>query len=473
MMAFDKVEELQAVVLAAGASSPLEELISTPKSLLSVGRYPLIYYPLKWLQNNGFRRVLLVVSESTHQEISVAVSATSEIDIEIDYVTVPDDDDFGTADSIRTLHNKQKLHSDLLIIPCDIICDLNLQDVANVFRIHDASLAAVYHKTMSNENVIPGTKTKKQHDREIIGLEPVSNRLILSTSEADIDEYLEIRRYLLTRYPRISLRASLEDCHIYLLKKWVLDYLLADPNIGTVRSELIPKLIKKQHQSRSIDFELSNGRFAPSEQGHHADTDHLNRIAAEDNLDVLAREMSFFTDHNGDMEDPYFGNSIRCFAYVAPDESTCLRVKSVASFCEVNRQASKILQQLHPAKPGETKQTLSQIYTSANVHGKALVGQDSLIGEMTKIGEKVSVKRSVIGRNCTIGERSKITMSVIMDDVVIGEGCHIQGSIICSQAHIKLNAELKDCLVGQGYEVSEGSKFANDTLTDEDRLIEI
>jgi translation initiation factor eIF-2B subunit gamma len=49
------------------------------------------------------------------------------------------------------------------------------------------------------------------------------------------------------------------------------------------------------------------------------------------------------------------------------------------------------------------------------------VGNDSVIGEYTKIDEKSSVKKSCVGAHCIIGKNVKIANSVIMDHVVISD----------------------------------------------------
>lgn len=47
--------EFQAVVMAAGKGSRIPEMTATkPKCLLPVGNKPMIYYPLKMLENAGF-----------------------------------------------------------------------------------------------------------------------------------------------------------------------------------------------------------------------------------------------------------------------------------------------------------------------------------------------------------------------------------------------------------------------------------
>lgn len=53
--------EFQAVVMAAGKGSRIPEMTATkPKCLLPVGNKPMIYYPLKLLENAGFKGIFLI-----------------------------------------------------------------------------------------------------------------------------------------------------------------------------------------------------------------------------------------------------------------------------------------------------------------------------------------------------------------------------------------------------------------------------
>lgn len=49
-------QEFQAIVLAAGRGTRLPEVLGdTPKCLLPIGPYPLIWYPLNLLQQHNFQ----------------------------------------------------------------------------------------------------------------------------------------------------------------------------------------------------------------------------------------------------------------------------------------------------------------------------------------------------------------------------------------------------------------------------------
>ena len=53
---------------------------------------------------------------------------------------------------------------------------------------------------------------------------------------------------------------------------------------------------------------------------------------------------------------------------------------------------------------------------------KFQISPDSIIGEDTKIEDKVSISRSVIGKNCIIKDNVKIINSIIMKETTINSG---------------------------------------------------
>ncbi|XP_030760439.1 translation initiation factor eIF-2B subunit gamma-like [Sitophilus oryzae] len=145
--------EFQAVVLAAGKGSRMLEFTSgKPKCLLPIGSKPLIWYTLSKLQKSGFTEVIMIVLELQKTEIQSAIDIEIEkntLNIKIDYVSVLDDkDDLGTADSLRLKEIQEKLKSDVLILSCDLITDVDISGVLNTFRKYNASVTTLFfHET--------------------------------------------------------------------------------------------------------------------------------------------------------------------------------------------------------------------------------------------------------------------------------------------------------------------------------------
>lgn len=83
----------------------------------------------------------------------------SDLEIRIDYFSVSGDEDLGTADSLRLVHDKIK--SDVVVLSCDLVSDVKLKGVLDLFRKHDATIASLLLKPeQSQQLIVPGPKAK-------------------------------------------------------------------------------------------------------------------------------------------------------------------------------------------------------------------------------------------------------------------------------------------------------------------------
>lgn len=62
-------------------------------------------------------------------------------------------------------------------------------------------------------------------ERDIVGVIEETGELVLMASEADLDEELIIPTNTLKKFPNFKLLTWLTDCHVYVVKKKVLDKL--------------------------------------------------------------------------------------------------------------------------------------------------------------------------------------------------------------------------------------------------------
>ncbi|XP_048395970.1 translation initiation factor eIF-2B subunit gamma isoform X3 [Stegostoma tigrinum] len=368
----------------------------------------------------------------------------------------------GTADSLRQIHGKIK--TDVLVVSCDLITDAALHEVIDLFRAHDATMSMLMRKAHKFTEPVPGQKgkNKEAEQRDFVGVDETCKRLLFMANEADLDDELVIKKSLMQKYPKIHIKTALVDAHLYCMKKWVLDFLVENKSFMSIRSELIPFLVRKQFAAPGSSQLYKTG--ANEDQKKNSKSIDILSYAKEDDLLNLARDKSFWNDHHGDMNDPYHGTKLRCYVHIMK-EGMCYRVNTLASYIEANRQAPRFMSALFQ------EETL--IHPSAQIADRYMVGTDSMIGYMTKVAEKTSIKRSIIGASCTIKEKVKIANSIIMHNVTIEEGCCIQGSVICSRAVIEKGADVKDCLVGSTLRVDAKSKHVNEVIVGNDRLMEI
>uniref|UniRef100_UPI00398F28FB translation initiation factor eIF2B subunit gamma isoform X1 n=1 Tax=Pristiophorus japonicus TaxID=55135 RepID=UPI00398F28FB len=450
--------EFQAVLMAAGGGSRMMDLTSNiPKPLLPVGNKPLIWYPLNLMERLGFEEVIVITTKEVQKQLLIL-----DTKMKLDIVCIPEATDMGTADSLRQIH--EKIKTDVLVLSCDLITDAALHEVIDLFRAHDATMSMLMRKAHDFSEPVPGQKGKNKaaEQRDFVGVDDTCKRLLFMANEADLDDELVIRKSMMQKHPRMHIKTALVDAHLYCMKKWVLDFLVENKSFMSIRGELIPYLVRKQFATPSSS-QLSKDD-ANEDQKKNTKSIDIFSYAKEDDLLNLAREKSFWNDHHGDMSDPYHGTKLRCYVHIMK-EGICYRVNTLASYIEANRQVPKFLSAL--------SQEESLIHPSAQITDRYMIGADSMIGNLTKVAEKTSIKRSIIGISCNVKEKVKIANSVIMHHVTIEEGCCIQGCVICTGAVIEKGADLKDCLVGSAQCVDAKLKHVNEVIVGNDRLMEI
>ncbi|XP_046654405.1 translation initiation factor eIF-2B subunit gamma-like [Daphnia pulicaria] len=455
--------EYQAVIMAAGRGSRMTDLThDRPKCLLPICNRPMIWFSLKMLENAGFEDVIVVIHEQFRTEVA-AIPSKYGLNIKLDIACLPKNEDFGTADSLRLV--KDRIKTDVLVISCDLVCDIPLHNVFDLHRTHQSSVTALFSQSSPEvmSTAVPGPKTKFKQERDLIGLDLQTPRLVFLVSEADLtsenEEELSIRKSVMKHFPQISVQGNLLDAHLYVIKKWVCDYIAENRSFTMLKGEVLPHLVRKQFiktQRKRNEKELPNADVSV------VSLNTTNRDICSFLVDVeeeeKIRSYSVWNDHRGDLRGPYQDHNIRCFAYVAK-EGFCLRANSLSNYCELNRQVIKRWNTMFPDE--EITPPVS----------KAQVGTDCLIGETSQLSDKCSIKHSVIGQGCNIGEKVRITNCIIMDNVTIMKETTLQGSILMSNSVVENSCDLKDCIVG--HTVHSNCKSTNEVLVDADRLLEI
>ncbi|XP_061695181.1 translation initiation factor eIF-2B subunit gamma [Syngnathoides biaculeatus] len=454
--------ELQAVLMAAGGGSRMTDLTyNTPKAMLSVGNRPLIWYPLNLLERVGFDEVIVITTKGVQKMMSADLKLKKDVKMKLDFVCIPEDTDMDTADALRHIHPKIK--TDILVLSCDLITDVSLHDVVDMFRAHDATLAMLMSKAHEFTETVPGQKGKKKtaEQRDFVGLDQSGKRILFMANEVDLENGLSIRKSILTKHPRIFIKTGLVDAHLYCMKKEVVEFLMDNKSISSVRGDLVPYLMRKQFSKTRTCPKLNDDADEQSQKRSDSSTNNELLISSPDDpLLQLAQELSCWNDHHGDMSEAYHGGKLRCYVHIM-DQGLCFRVNTLAAYMEVNRLVPKLLFE-EPA-----------VHPSAVISERCQMGSDSMIGAQCQIADKTSIKRSTIGSSTTIKEKVRVTNSIIMQGVTIEEGCNVQGSVICSNVVIGRGSYLKYCLVGSGQRIEPAADKTNEVIVGTDQMMEI
>ena len=218
--------EFQAVVLAAGKGSRMTELTAgKPKCLLPIGNLPMLWYPLKLLEQSGFIEVIVIVSDSTKPDIIAAVDKFN-LNLKTEIVGIPDAEEIGTADSIRFIH--EKIHSDFIVVSSDLIANIDISETLNIFRKHNDSITALILQPpqLPADFKPPGPKSKQKPERDLIGIDNETGRMVFLASASDFEKTVNMPVKLLKKHSNFTVYSKLVDAHLYVINKWVLDFLV-------------------------------------------------------------------------------------------------------------------------------------------------------------------------------------------------------------------------------------------------------
>lgn len=485
--------ELVPVILAAGRGTRMTSFTAhCPKPLLPIGGYPMIYYPVSMLERLGFGSAILIVRKKYADTVRATLNDMCCIKMKLDIISVPDQEDIGTAQMLKLSRPKIPASSDVLVMGCDFVSDINLNKLLHVFREKNASVTMLLTtKKDSPELPVPSAggraeSVESSKQDMVFSYHQESNRLVSLMAYDDIPkEGIEYPAHLWIKFGNIRQRSDLTDCHVYVLKRWILDYLAIHKDcekIKSIKYQLLPMIVNRQFPSRET-LEKSQERWNKTVlEGITQKTAIINKdfdIFAfaelkyrerdkecyETVTDVLSAKSQLFD--NGDCGGVVDGKDgrglnlssdmIRCFIYVQ-EEGFGERTNTGSAYCEANRQIYKLLPTLMPHRKGLVSST-------ATMAKSAQFGPDCCVGDGTKLGEKVSVKKSVVGKNCDIHDKVKITNSIIMDQVTLHENCTLMNCILFNNVCLAESCELKDCIVATGVKLSAYGKFVNEVVT--------
>ncbi|KAJ1917192.1 Translation initiation factor eIF-2B subunit gamma [Tieghemiomyces parasiticus] len=450
------VPEFQAVILAGNKGSlyPLTADDNLPKALLPIANRPMIAYTLQWLELAGVRDVIVAVCPSSETQLTHYLRTVYEGPASIEIATV--DEHLGTAEVLRHLANR--IFHDFIVLTCDGVFALPTstpQVLLDAHRSANPTLTALFYEPPKSEG--GGGSTKDSEWPLYVGHDPVASRLLYLKAGDRVKEHLHLRTDLLRRFPRLRLTTHLQDGHIYICKRWVLDWMVAAAATESQSATGSPALARgKSGKSASlVSFSrdvlplLIKAQYRP----HVCEAAGLDRAyeaaasAATIRHKATASVAAWTTVRGVDPWD----HQLRVNLFVAP-QGFLGRAASISHYCDLNKHVSKLQTDTPRVDP------------SADVHARSQVGADSVVGKETKIDERSSVKKSVIGAHCVIGKNAKIVNSVLMDYITVEDGVKLDGCVICNNVKLQTKAQLKDCEVGAGLVVDSETQAKNERI---------
>lgn len=177
----------------------------------------------------------------------------------------------GTCSLLRQFSSR--IPEDFVVVPCDFIPSpsLPLSHLLNKFRVDALSdsllTTTCWHSSQTPEK---GSFPEEWGPLPVtfpIVWDPSSSTLLHIETPDDVDrnaDEIELKLPILSRsvmrltvgfnldpngrYPHTKLSSSLEDSHVYIFRRSVLDLLHQKPHFSSLREEFLPWLCKIQYQ---------------------------------------------------------------------------------------------------------------------------------------------------------------------------------------------------------------------------------
>ncbi|KAK3870672.1 hypothetical protein Pcinc_024117 [Petrolisthes cinctipes] len=426
--------EVQAVVLAAGPGMRMTALTATsPKCLLPLATLPMLAFPLHLLQRAGLEEATVVVAAGEEVRVSKVVEQCG-LTINVDSAPVNTSTDPGTADSLRhILHKIKRNVDDVVIVSSDLVTDVKLQDVLDFHRAHGSTLTALTAPlTPPQHQPAPGPRTKPFTSSDVMVTESESGRLVLVVAGGDYDHTLTLPSVRSSKAP-LLVSTSLLDAHLYIVKRSILEQCLAKESacqdMGSFKAEILPYIVSRQ-------FQPHNKETGPDED--------FESLVSQYNTSVVVSRHHTSASFS----------AITCYAY--KHQGLCVRVNTIPTYWDINRRMYSLIDKVLPGLSEPRR------HPSAQIHEKAQVSEDSVVGAGTLVSEKTNITSCVLASHCRVDPMARLSNSVLAHHTAITSGCVVENSLV--RASLNHKCVLKNCIVTDSSRIQEGKTYINEIL---------
>ncbi|KAI9466261.1 nucleotide-diphospho-sugar transferase [Lactarius psammicola] len=395
----EEAEVLQAVILADSFNKRFKPLtIDRPKCLLPICNAPLLDWTLEGLALAGVQEIF-VICRSYSEQVKAAIrnSKWSHPSSGLKIVPVMTaKETFSPGDAMRDIYTHGIITSDFVLVSGDLVSNIRIDEVVRAHKDRrkvnkDAIMTIVVKESGSTHRTrSKGDSAVFVLDRdtsECLHYEPVTGYPAKSIAR--------IPRDILESHPNIEIRNDLLDCSIDVCALEVPSLFQDNFDYGDIRRDFVHGVLTSDLLMKNIYCHVAKEGYAARVQ----DTRSYDAITK----DILSRwTFPLVPDDNHPGGHPY--DHLRGNKYIPKDNSVVL-----SRTCKI--------------------------------------GNNTLIGPSSHVGDDAQVVASTLGARCSVGPDTVLRNAYVFDDVTIGPKC-----------------VLESCIVGAGVQVGEGSRIARGSL---------
>lgn len=455
--------------------------------------------------NEKFEDITIICPSSAERAISSALSlnpALTSLPLPRPTLLAPKDLDqnTGTAEILRLPEVRANITGDFLVLPCDLICEVGGDQLLQAWMINSQTLRdlvgnksglikddqgprsgglGVWYQTKTEQPV-------KGEETDFIATTPLPasavapkgsltshiSNLVYSMPTDSLNDLVEekkglpIRHGLIRQHPRIQMRMTYRDAHIYIFPRWIMDFIQENERLDTIGEDVIGWWAKAGWQA-GLAEKLGFDRIFPQQAGESFDTDSVHGDSPSPGPsnanDLVRTHMSPV----GTGQSKLANNDVPpILAYIHPSlpaSPIIRRVDTAQLLLAISLQLAK-LPSLEEDGTSPFAHSRKVMYPEG-VKGRTTITRlDSLVGENVTVDEKVAIRESVVGANCQIKEGAKLSQCLLMDGVVVGRNCKLTRCILGKRSEIGDNCILTDCEVQENLLVEAKSEEKNAKL---------
>ncbi|KAI6091024.1 hypothetical protein F4821DRAFT_227311, partial [Hypoxylon rubiginosum] len=491
---------LQALILCGpGSSFPTftSNPDENPKALLPIANRPMVWYPIDFCYRTGITNITLVCPPSAADAITTALNTnpflTGLPHPRPDLVAPHGlDQNTGTAEILRLPEIRELITSDFVVLPCDLVCELGGDKLLQAWMVKAVSLPDLLgdgEPPYCNGGLGVWYETKtatpiKGEETDFIATTPMPKSVIPTPKDSllphlsyltysmpkdslndlvDEKKGFPIRHGLLRNHPRIKMLTTHRDAHIYILPKWVLDFVQENERLESIGEDVIGWWAKAGWET-GLSEKLGLRKVLEGRTGESdADTSGANNASMTESglldspklrdLNMISPPADFHKiTADRILSKPKEPTVPPILAYIHPshaDAPLLRRVDTAQLLLAVSLQLAKIpsVEEAGFESASPFAHAKKVAYPEGVKPRTTITRQDSLIADNVMVEEKTSIKESVVGANCQIKEGAKLFQCLLMDGVVVGKGCKLTRCILGKRSEVGEGSTLTDCEV--------------------------
>lgn len=420
----------------------------------------------------------------------------------------------STGDLFRLPEVQNVIKGDFIVLPCDLVCELDGTALADAWMVEQGGLAGasggldaygvkiasgaggerlgrrgglgVWYQTK-------GEGSKKGEETDFIATTPLPSPVVPAPADSlrrhisnlvysvptdtlnDITEEnktFPLRHSLIRKHARIKMLTTYRDAHIYFFPYWVIEMIKKNEKFESISEEVLGWWAKAGWQDGLGDKlglrQILHGEDEESDMGSQL---------IEEEIDVS----KFSTTFSGGMKDNGTKTPTTLASRVTRSTSIPEAAKSLSS--EPKLTIPPILAYVQPS--GLTVPLIRRVDDShllltislrlAKLPSIEETGKEasSPFAHPVKIAHKESIPKrcrveaenSLLADNVIVEEKTNIKESVIGSNCKIGEGARLLRCLLMDGVEIGANVQLTDCILGRRCKIEGGgAKDAEKTV---------